>query len=826
MGNTTSVLILLFCFFHIQNQAQVTGLVTDKNNTPLSFVNIYLENTVNGTTTNDTGNYELELARTGTYTIVFKYLGFKTHKETITIKSFPFFLDVSLREESISLTEVEVNATDNPANRIIRGAISKRKEYLKKLESYTADFYSKGLIKIKSAPEKILGQDLGDFGGGLDSTRSGIIYLSETISEIAKNKKDYNEKIIASKVSGDDNGFSFNNASDVDISYYNNTVQFGNRLISPIADNAFNYYRYKLLGTFYDDNKNLINQIAAVPKRPKDNVFTGTIYIVEDQWAIYATDLTVTGEQAQVFVVDTLLLKQSFNFSKADGLWLKVLQSIDFQYGIFGVEGEGRFTAGYKNYNLEPGFSKNDFGNEVLSFKKQANKKDIPYWHNIRPVPLTTEELMDYTVKDSLQIIRKSQKYLDSVDAKKNKLTLGSLFFGHTYNNTFKETQYRFKSPLGKTNFNTVQGWHTGIGLDYLKLSEEKGTRLHINTHVDYGFSDHVFRAQGEISYRFNNFSRPYLRVRGGNELAQFNPSNPISPLVNSISTLFFEDNYAKYYDRTFARIFYSQEVTNGIHLSANFGYERRKPVFNSTDYVLLGDDTDRYTSNNPLDPNDFSNAAIDQHRILKLQMTTRIRFGQKYLSFPDSKFNLFSKYPTLYLGYEKGFAASNSDYNFDQLKLRLNQNSTLWDKGDFSYNLRAGTFLNGDEISFVDYRHFNGNETHIGTGYYLDSFHLLPYYALSTDTDYFEIHAEHNFKGYVMGKIPLLNTLNSNLILGGNMLATTNNRPYSEFSIGLGNLGWKKFRFFRLDYVQSNFGGVKERGITIGFQLLEVLNP
>ncbi|MEO0528164.1 MAG: DUF5686 and carboxypeptidase regulatory-like domain-containing protein [Bacteroidota bacterium] len=817
--------LFTFCSLCFFTHAQVTGLVTDQNNTPLSFVNIYLEGTVNGTTTNDNGKYELDLLQKGTYTVIFKYLGFKTLKKTISIDSFPYTLDVSLMEENVSLEGVEVNASDNPANRIIRGAISKRKEYLKKLESYTADFYSKGLIKIKNAPEKILGQDLGDFGGGLDSTRSGIIYLSETISKIAKYKKEYKEKIIASKVSGDDNGFSFNNASDVDISYYNNTVEFGNRLISPIADNAFNYYRYKLLGTFYDDNNNLINQIAVVPKRPKDKVFTGTIYIVEDQWAIYATDLTVTGEQAQVFVVDTLLLKQSFNFSRADSLWIKVLQSIDFQYGIFGVEGEGRFTSGYKNYDLEPRFAKKDFGNEVVSFEKEANKKDSLYWEKVRSVPLTIEESVDYTVKDSLQIIRKSQKYLDSVDAKNNKITLGSLFFGYSYDNTFKDTYYRFESPLGKTNFNTVQGWHTGFGLDYLKLNEEQGTRFNINTDMDYGISDKRLRIKGEVSYRFNNFSRPRLRLSGGNELAQFNASNPIWPVINSVSTLFFEDNFAKFYSRTFANIFYSQEVVNGIYLFTNFGYEDRKPVFNTTDYVLIGDDNDQFTSNNPLDPNDFENAAIDDQDLLKLNINARIRFGQKYLNYPDGKFNLFNDYPTLYLGYEKGFAASNGDYNFDQLKIRLAHNFTIGDKGDFSYNLRGGTFLDADAISFVDYQHFNGNQTHVGTGYYLNSFHLLPYYDLSTNQDYFEVHAEHNFKGYIMGKIPLLNTLNSNLVLGGHLLSTTDNRPYSEFSIGLSNLGWKKFRFFRLDYVQSNFGGVKERGITIGFQLLGIFN-
>ena len=811
---------LFLLFFTVYSEAQVQGVVTDKNGAPLPFVNIYFEGSLSGTTTNDNGYYQIALSETGTHTLVFKYLGFRAQKKSITVDSFPYTLNVTLEEESVQLSEVQVSAKDNPANRIIRNAIAKRKEYRKKMESYKADFYSKGIISIKDAPKRILGQDLGDYGGGLDSTRSGIIYLSETISKIAVDKNDYKEKIMASKVSGDDNGFSFNNASDVNFSYYNNTVEFGNQLVSPIADNAFSYYRFKLLGTFYDDRNNLINQIAVIPKRAKDRVFRGTLYIVEDSWAIYASDFKVTGEQTQIVPVDTLVLKQDFNYSKEYDLWVKVLQSIDFSYNILGFKGNGRFTAAYKNYDLEPNFGKKDFTNEVLSFAEASNKKDSVFWAEVRPVPLTLEEVTDYREKDSIQVIRKSQKYLDSVDAKGNRFTFGSLLFGYTRENTFKEKSFSVSSPLSTLLFNTVQGWYGRLGLNYTKRSKEKGTRLGIGTKLEYGDSDRRFRPTGEISYRFNNFSRPFLRIRGGNEVAQFNANNPITAFGNTITSLFFENNFAKFYEKNFADIFYSRELFNGVYLNIALGFEERKPLFNTTDYVILGDNETPYTSNNPLAPDDFENAAIDPHTIWKFSMTTRIRFGQKYLSFPDGKFSYSEdRFPTLFLGYEKGFASSVSGNNFDQVKFRLVQDFDVADKGEFAYNIRGGAFIGSDNISFVDYRHFNGNRTRITRNNYLDAFFLLPYYDLSTDKAYLEGHVEHNFKGYIMGKIPLLNKLNSHLILSGKLLSTEENRPYSEFGISLGNLGWKKFRFLRLGYVLGHFQGVTEEGFNIGIQ-------
>lgn len=799
--------------------AQVVGTVKNEAGEPLPFVNIYFESSATGTTTNENGEFSLELESTGTYSIVFKFLGYETKKEIISPMILPYHLSVVLREQVLNLDEITVKAEENPAHRVIRNAIANRKKYESQLASFTADFYSKGLIRIKDAPERILGQDLGDFGGGLDSTRSGIIYLSETLSKISKNKQEFKERILASKVSGDDNGFSFNNASDVNFSFYKNTITFGNELISPIADNAFSYYRYHLEGTFYDEENRLINKIKVIPRRADDRVFSGELFIVEDSWAIYALNFSITGEQTQIVPADTIYLKQDFNYSSSQKAWLKALQRIDFQYSILGFKGNGRFTAGYKNYDLNPSFSKKEFTNEVVSFEDNANKKDSIFWQTIRPVPLTIEENTDYKRKDSLQIIRKSQKYLDSVDAIGNRFTLGSLFFGYTYSNTFKDKYYSFTSPLANVTFNTVQGFRGAAELDYLKLDEEKGTRFNINTKLDYGLSDKRFRPRGSISYRFNNFSRAFLRLSGGNEVLQFNNNNPITPMGNTIVSLFFENNFAKFYERNFSELFYSQELVNGVYLYAQLGYEERKPLFNTTDYVFIDGD-EAYISNNPLDPTDFDNAAIARHDILKLSITTRIRFGQKYLSYPNGKFNYSEdRYPTLFLGYEKGFAGSEINNRFHQFKIRLVQDFPIAAKGRFSYNLKAGTFLEADNISFVDYQHFNGNRTRITRGNYLNSFFLLPYYDLSTNQSYFEAHLEQNFQGFIMGKIPLLNKLKSHLILSGKTLSVSNNSPYYEWGVSLGNLGWKKFRFFRIGFVQSHFEGITESGLNVGIQ-------
>jgi hypothetical protein len=176
-------------------------------------------------------------------------------------------------------------------------------------------------------------------------------------------------------------------------------------------------------------------------------------------------------------------------------------------------------------------------------------------------------------------------------------------------------------------------------------------------------------------------------------------------------------------------------------------------------------------------------------------------------------------------LSYEKGFAATAKKYEFDHLKARLYYDYTIGNKGSIATNIIGGKFFKAENISFIDYKHFNGNQTHIGqSARYLNVFNLLPYYTNSTNDAYFEVHSEYNDKGFIMNKIPLFNLLKSNLILGFHNLSVPNAKPYNEYTVGLDNLGFGKFKIFRLDYVRSYQNGFRADGIIFGLKILNVL--
>ena len=473
-------------------------------------------------------------------------MGYKTLKNNITVNEFPYKINVVLEDENINLNEVIISSGENPANRIIKKAISKRLVYLEKLNKYTADFYSKGYIKIENAPEKFMGQELGDLGGSLDSTRSGYIYLSETISKIKYIKPEMYETVIASKVSGDSNGISFNSAMDVDFNLYNNTVNINNEIISPISDYAFNYYKYKLEGEFYDTHGNLINKIKLIPKRENDRVFSGSIYIVEESWAIYGVDIQISGAQAQILPAENIRIRQNLSFEPESKFWLLKNQSIDFGYGIFGFKGSGSFIANYSNYDLKAKISSNKNKNQILTFDKNANNKENRFWENERPIPLTEDELKDYIKKDSIETKRSSKVYLDSVDLKNNKFKLVDLILGYNYNNSYEKNNFSITGPLMGLSFNTVQGYNFSLKSNYTKLYNDYKKFISINGLLNY--SDESERIRGSLfgKYKFNAVNNTEVSIDLGVKTEQFNSKQPITRFQNLITSLLFERNYMK----------------------------------------------------------------------------------------------------------------------------------------------------------------------------------------------------------------------------------------------------------------------------------------
>lgn len=808
--------------------AQIQGKVTDTQGNLLPAVTIHVEDTYIGTITNDLGQYELSYNSKDSFVIVFQYLGYKTAKKTIQPGDNHSEVNIELQEENYQLQTVVIDPKNNPANEIIRAAIKNKKDNSEGTNAFNSDFYSRGIFRIKDAPKKILGQKFDSFDEILDSTRSGVLYLSETVSKITYKKPDkLKETIIASKVSGKDNGFSFNTAASANFDFYNNYIELGTNAISPIADNAFHYYKFKIESSFFDQNNIQINKIKVTPKRQTEPVFEGYLYIVEDSWSIYAVDLTTTGKQIQMPAMNSMTLKQNYSYNQNNKIWSKNTQTLDFEAGMMGINLNGRFTYVYSNYDFEPKLNKKTFAGAAITIENNANKKNDEYWNQFRPVPLTAEETNDYLNKDALQTKKKSKTYLDSIDAKHNRFRIDDIIWGYNYKNSFQKWRIDYDGLIKGLSFNTVQGWDIATSIGYYKNDPETRTRSSIKAEMDYGLAEQKFRGFLNYHNKLENMHHSEMAICAGRQALQFNANNPINKFINSISTLFFEDNYIKLYESNFVGGFFNREWFNGFWFKTELYYSERKPLYNHTDYVIANVADKIYTSNNPLLPDVENSAAIVKHNLVKLKLGAKINFGQEYWLRPDGKFNLPNDlYPTLHFNYEKGLAANENKYNYDHLSAQITYDRTVGNKGNLSLHATIGKFYHAQNISFADYKHFNGNRTYVGTeDQYLNQFNLLPYYSASTNHAYFEFHAEHNDNGYMTNKLPLINLLHSTLVLGYHNLSVPERSPYHEYTIGLDQLGFGKLKIFRIDYIHTYQSGHQEDGVIFGLKILDMFN-
>ncbi|MBU3820763.1 TonB-dependent receptor [Flavobacteriaceae bacterium XHP0103] len=112
----TIVFLLMPLIINSQNTFSISGSVTFKNE-PLTYVNVYLQNTEKGSVTNDNGIFLINNVTKGDYTIIASFTGFKPVKKTIHISNENIQVNFSL-EESESLNEIVITGTLKAVSRL------------------------------------------------------------------------------------------------------------------------------------------------------------------------------------------------------------------------------------------------------------------------------------------------------------------------------------------------------------------------------------------------------------------------------------------------------------------------------------------------------------------------------------------------------------------------------------------------------------------------------------------------------------------------------------------------------------------------------------
>ncbi|MGI4727226.1 MAG: DUF5686 and carboxypeptidase regulatory-like domain-containing protein [Janthinobacterium lividum] len=799
-------LLLLLPFIILEaafcQQISISGKITDEKGKPVPFTSIYIKSTTQGTSANDRGLYEFRVAP-GTYDVIYRYVGFKEKVEHLTVGSSNLQHNVVLDKEIYQLKEVSVNGSgEDPAYAIIRKAIGKRKQYLNELQQYSCDVYIKGVQKLLGAPKKILGRDVQKVLQ-LDSNRKGIIYLSESESHFNFEAPDkVKEVMVSSKTAGRNNAFSFNRASDLQLTFYKDLIEFNglsNRgFISPIASNALFYYRYKLLGRDVI-NGQTVDKIQIIPRREYDPVFRGNIYIVDGQWRIYSVDLHLT-KSSQINFVDTLNLSQQY-IPVTPKIWQPAFVQYSFRGKVFGFKFDGYFIGIYKNYDVTPNFPKKFFNGEVMKITKEVNKKDSAYWNQNRPVPLSAEEKYNYKFKDDTSGRKQSKPYLDSLEKANNHFKfLPFLIAGYTKNDRYDYTSLSFPALYKQIHYNTVEGFAVNLKATYTKSNEYRQA-FSITPNIRYGFANKLLSVNAEASYRYDPINQGRIFGKIGSDVLDLNNLGTQSLLINSLGTLLYHQNYVKLYRSEAAMFGAQREVARGILLTGQLEYANHRQLYNTAMLNKINQDN-KLTSNNPLNPA-AETPLFPEYQSLTFRGSALFTFDQQYTTRPDGRFYELSKYPQVRLNYRKAFSVLGGDENYDFGSINVFQNHIrLGLYGYSSFLISGGKFFTKNEIYYPDYKHFLGNES-LTFNPQIGSFHFLDFYPYSNNTGYLEGHYEHNFSGFLLNKVPFMRQFKLEEIAGAAYLTQTPAAgsitkaytSYSEFYVGLQRL------IFRVDY-------------------------
>lgn len=363
-----------------------------------------------------------------------------------------------------------------------------------------------------------------------------------------------------------------------------------------------------------------------------------------------------------------------------------------------------------------------------------------------------------------------------------------------------------YLSPIfPQINFNRVQGFEASLIANF-KINPHAFLKATLN----YGFYDRVFRPTLALRKDFN--PQHTLTLQAGNELRQFNQSPAIVPRANSINNLFFLNNYAKLYDSRFFVLshFYSGKKQFNFKLKNNLSLVENSAAYNSPNTYLFHPNRPLEKEMNQISPSGISYGGFNS--ISQIEHELVVQFGRENTSntyFSHLSIAIKSSVPLnnpelLHINESSANNIRKIYKPYTHWSLQHKQLIVFSDLGQFKSFVQLGGFIKNSALPFTDLKHFNGNETSVMRGAYLEVFGLLPYYEFSTNGNYLQGHLEHNFKGGVWQKIPLLKTLDFHTIVSFKTLYTQGRNPYQELAIGLGNIGVGKTKILRVDFFKS----------------------
>ncbi|MEO6834012.1 MAG: TonB-dependent receptor [Chitinophagaceae bacterium] len=164
-------LSLLFLSFSLQAQHRISGMVSDTKGKPVAAANVYLDNTLDGSTTDSTGKFSFETSEKGAQTLIASGVGYENGGQPVTVDKDLTGLVLKIRASPKSLDGVTVTAGAYEAGN------DKNKSVLTTLDIITTAGAQADVVRaIQTLPgTQQQGTETGLFVRGGDASEAEII---------------------------------------------------------------------------------------------------------------------------------------------------------------------------------------------------------------------------------------------------------------------------------------------------------------------------------------------------------------------------------------------------------------------------------------------------------------------------------------------------------------------------------------------------------------------------------------------------------------------------------------------------------------------------
>lgn len=473
------ITVFLLGILSFNTSAQVfKGRVTSESGQPVPFATIYIQELKFGTASNAEGEFEIRLP-SGSYTVNCQSLGYEPVIETLEISENDVTRHIILPEQVYDIQEVRISHSgEDPATYIMRKTIGLAPYYLNFINYYKADVYLKGNLHIRKIPRFLersmrmssSGSNVGISAGrrsrdGQQPTvKEGDTYFMESFNEIEFTAPDkYLQKVVSFNSSFPAQEGEISPMSYIQASFYQPVL--ADMAISPLSPRAFSHYNFRYLGATLQGDYT-VNKIEVLPKRKSQQLFKGTIYIIQDLWCIHSLDLTNENLAGDIRINELYIPVD-------EDIWMPVSHQFDVNINMFGFKATAGYTSSVKyvdfalNTKLQkPGdiyaetrespdnqdtvksgvtreierlIGKEELSNREMArlsklmkkeasgsrpdstrgleikdntvriIEKDAAGKDSTYWAMIRPIPLSDIEMKSLYRSDSIKTIQEKE---------------------------------------------------------------------------------------------------------------------------------------------------------------------------------------------------------------------------------------------------------------------------------------------------------------------------------------------------------------------------------------------------------------------------------